>query len=104
VLDPFAELAFLGMECAFLGAPWFGPKLIKTVAEGLGEKPPKELLRLYGALGAVTRARLSIAHLLDPNPRRRRKWVARARGYLDLAELALRAAPDRDQIISDPKG
>jgi aminoglycoside phosphotransferase family enzyme len=88
-VDPFDELAFLGMECALLGAPWFGPKLMEAVSEFLGEPPPVRITSLYTAYRAVLRARLAIAHLLDPVPRSPEKWEPLACRYLALAEQAL---------------
>lgn len=89
LVDPFDELTFLGMECARLGADWFGRILILRVAELIGEDIPNDLIAVYTALHALLRARLSLAHLLDPLPREPRKWVPLTKQYLDLAEHAL---------------
>ena len=77
------------MECAFLGAPWVGPAMMARVGAELGARPPDRLVRLYTAFRAVLRARLSLAHLLDPVPREPAKWEPQAARYLGLAELAL---------------
>ncbi|MBF9232648.1 hypothetical protein [Microvirga alba] len=90
LVDPFDELVFLGLECARLEAPWFGPALIEKVAHALSEEVPHDLIPLYTALHAVLRARLSLAHLLDPTPRDPAKWTPLAQQYLDLAEHALK--------------
>ena len=87
--DLFDELAFLDIECALLGAPWFGPKLIAVASELLGEPTPARITSLYAAYRAVLRARLAIAHLLDPVPRLPEKWEPLASRYLALAEKAL---------------
>lgn len=89
LVDPFDELSFLSMECAFLGAAWVGPNLIPRVADLMGEKVPHDLMGLYTALHAVLRARLSLAHLLDPVPREPAKWMPQAKRYLALADQAL---------------
>jgi len=89
LVDPYDELAFLAMECAHLNAAWFGRALIERVAELMGDTIPHDLLGTYTALHAVLRARLSLAHLLDPSPREPQKWGPQARQYLDLAERAL---------------
>lgn len=89
LVDPFDDMAFLGMECTCLGAPWLGPALTSRVAKLLGEEIPHDLLPVYTALHAALRARLSLAHLLDPVPREPAKWAPLARRYLDLAEKAL---------------
>jgi aminoglycoside phosphotransferase family enzyme len=91
LVDPFDELSFLGLECAILAAPRVGPDLIRRVAGLLGEDVPRDLVGLYTALHAVLRARLSLAHLLDPVPREPAKWMPQARRYLALAEEALAA-------------
>jgi len=89
LVDPFDELTFLGMECRILGAPSVGPTLIEQLATRLGDSPSDRLLGLYTAFRAVLRARLSLAHLLDPFPREPTKWEPLASRYLALAEQAL---------------
>lgn len=89
LVDPYDELTFLGMECAHLNAAWFGGALIERVSEIIGDVIPHDLLDTYTALHAVLRARLSLAHLLDPVPREPQKWAPQARQYLDLGERAL---------------
>ena len=83
--DPFDEAVFLGMECERLGAPWFGPRLLQSLSDLLGEPPPAPLLQFYRCYRACLRARLSIEHLLDSSPRTPERWPAQARDYLDLA-------------------
>jgi aminoglycoside phosphotransferase family enzyme len=85
-VDPLDELAFLDIECALLGAPDFGPRLISATAARLGAAPPPALVSLYGACRAALRARLALAHLRDPHPRQREKWEPLAARYLRLAE------------------
>jgi uncharacterized protein len=89
-VDPFDELAFLGMECALLGDDSFGPSLIASMGEKLNDPIPHELLALYSAWRAALRARLALAHLLDPCPRAPEKWEPLAMRYLALAEEALK--------------
>jgi aminoglycoside phosphotransferase family enzyme len=91
-VDPFDELAYLGLESAQLRFPALGPKIIAKVADRLGESPPHQLVSLYTAWRAVLRARLAVAHLLDPVPRRPERWEPLASRYLRLAEQALAAA------------
>jgi aminoglycoside phosphotransferase family enzyme len=88
-VDPVDELAFLGMECAMLGAAWIGPKLVAHVLERLGQAVPDDLVALHTACRAVLRARLSLAHLLDAVPREPQKWRPLAERYLTLGERAL---------------
>lgn len=95
-VDPFDELAFLGIECALLGASTLGARLVEKVARRLGWEPPRQLVSLYGAWRAALRARLCVAHLLDAAPREPAKWEPLATRYLDLAQQAL-AADNQDK-------
>jgi aminoglycoside phosphotransferase family enzyme len=85
-LDPFEELAYLGLECARYGVDWVFPILYWHCASRLDDKPPDELLRFYWTYRALLRARLSLAHLLEPNPRTPEKWRPLAWRYIELAE------------------
>lgn len=90
LVDPFDELAFLAMECAALGAPWIGPLLIGRCADALAEnRPTVAQLAFYTAYRATLRARQSLEHLLEPEPRDPEKWQPKARRYLAEAERAL---------------
>lgn len=95
-VDPFDELVFLGLECRMLGAPWIGPHLIERCAGALRGQPPTALLDIYLARRALLRARLALAHLLEPRPRTPGKWLPMARRYLGEAGDALdRVMPAR---------
>lgn len=92
-VDPFDEAAFLGVECAQLGARRLFRRFVEGLALRLGdETPPWELVWLYAAWRAALRARLSIAHLLEAAPRQPHKWAPLANRYLDLAAAALDGA------------
>jgi aminoglycoside phosphotransferase family enzyme len=91
-VDPFDELAFLGLECEMAGAAWIAPQLITALAAGLGDTPPPPLLPLYTASRALLRARLALAHLLEPQPRLPKHWAPLAQRYVERALTALRAA------------
>ena len=93
LVDPFDELAYLGMECSMLGAPRLGPRLIERVATRAQEPVPSRLVRLYTGYRAVLRARLALSHLLDPVPREPQKWEPLTSRYLTLAEAALASTP-----------
>ena len=86
ILDPYDEVNYLGLECALLGAPWVGPILLAALERGLGPMIRDDLRHAYGAFRAALRARLSLAHLLDPEPATPDRWRAKARTYLDWAE------------------
>jgi uncharacterized protein len=89
LIDPFDELAFLGMECAVAGAPWVAPILI-TRARAQLAAPDDDLIGFYRASRASLRARLALAHLFDAEPREPAKWAPLAARYLDQAALSLR--------------
>lgn len=87
-VDPFDELAYLGLECDMLGASWIGPRLVATVTRALNDPPHPALVPLYTAHRALVRARLSMAHLLDPRPRSPDKWAPLATRYVGAALAA----------------
>jgi aminoglycoside phosphotransferase family enzyme len=90
LVDPFEEIAFLGLECARLGAPWVGARLQACIVERLDDHPPPRLVPFHTAVRACIRARLAAAHLLEPQPRTPARWVPLARDYLARAEAACR--------------
>jgi len=102
-VDPFDELCFLGLECELAGAPWIGPQLVTACAALLGNAPPPALLHLYTAYRAQLRARLALAHLLEPQPRQPHKWAPQAQRYLDRSLSAL-AQADAALSAARPRG
>jgi aminoglycoside phosphotransferase family enzyme len=85
LVDPFEELAFLGMECERLGGGVFGDGLLAYCNERLTPAAPAPLVAFYKSVRAFLRARLSIRHLTEPHPRDPAKWPKLAEAYLDLA-------------------
>jgi uncharacterized protein len=90
-VDPFDEIGYLGLECEMAGAPWIAARLTEGCAAALDDRPSPALLHLYRALRAMLRARLALAHLLDPVPRTPDQWPKRARRYIERATTALDA-------------
>ena len=88
-VDPFDELALLVLECEIAGASWIGPRLLASCAAALRSAPPAALLQLYTAYRAQLRARLALAHLLEPQPRTPLKWAPLAERYLQRSLAAL---------------
>lgn len=88
-VDPFDELCFLGLECDMAGDASIGPLLCTRIAAALDDAPAPALLRLYTAKNALMRARLSVAHLMEPDPRHPEKWLPQASRYLKRAHMAL---------------
>ena len=85
-VDPFDEIAFLCIECERLGAAWAGEYLRRRIAHALCDGLADDLFAFYRCHRATLRARLAVAHLLEPAPRTPEKWPRLARIYLDLAD------------------
>lgn len=90
-VDPYDELAFLSLECTLAGAPEVGGWLVAGCAASLGDAPEPALMHLYTAGRALLRARLAIAHLLDPQPRLPERWQPLAQRYIAHGLAALDA-------------
>ena len=88
-VDPFDEVAYLSLECDLAGAPWIGPRLLAGLSTQLQERPSSALIHLYTAHRALLRARLAMAHLLDPQPRTPSKWTPLAQRCVQCALVAL---------------
>lgn len=97
--DPVEELAFLGLECELLGASGLGPALFGQVTSEIGDDAPERLFHLHFARKGLLRARLTLAHLLDPSPRQPDKWEPLAARYLGLAEKGLDRLDDPAQAF-----
>jgi aminoglycoside phosphotransferase family enzyme len=89
-VDPYDELACLGVECAALGAPEIGDRIMSAFVARMTDPPSPGLIVSYAAWRAVLRARLSIAHLLEPTLRQPARWEPQARNYLAIATHYLR--------------
>ena len=85
ILDPYDEVAYLGLECEVLGAAWVRPHLLAVLRERIGHPPSARLLAFYAVFRCLLRARLSIAHLLEPTVRMPAKWKPLALTYLAIA-------------------
>jgi len=88
LVDPFDEIAFLGLECGRIGADWILPLLRRRLSAGLEDPIPDALLALYWRYRALLRARLALLHLSEPDPRQPEKWRPLAWRYIGLAEAA----------------
>jgi aminoglycoside phosphotransferase family enzyme len=84
-VDPLDEIAFLSLECDRLGAAWAGQYIKRGIVRGLRDRLSEELFLFYRCHRAMLRARLAIAHLMEPNPRTPEKWPRLARAYLAIA-------------------
>lgn len=90
-VDPFDEIAFLGLECEVAGAPWIASYLRASLERALHQHPPASLHSLYKAHRAILRARFAIGHLLDPQPRAPERWKPLAERYIAQASAAIDA-------------
>jgi aminoglycoside phosphotransferase family enzyme len=84
-LDPLDEVAFLHLECERLGGLPAATRIRRHLAHALDDDAASGLFLFYRSHRAMLRARLSIAHLFDANPRTPEKWPHLARVYLGLA-------------------
>jgi aminoglycoside phosphotransferase family enzyme len=85
ILDAASEMSFLRMECERLGSLQAGSIILQAYLAEARDNPPEQLLRFYRNFHACVRAKLALWHLTDPEGADSRKWIARARAYLDLA-------------------
>ncbi len=93
--DPFDEFNALGVECGLAGAEWIGPMLLSGLERAGLPRPSGALLRVYGLQRCLTRARLAIDHLRNPEIRAPRNWPEMARRYLRAAaRLCDQPVPD----------
>lgn len=102
MVDPLDEVAYLSVECDRLGADWVGKLVRDRVMGALHDGVTEDLFAFYRCYRATLRARLTIAHLLEANPRTPKKWPPLAKAYLALAaadarflERSLKRRPDR---------
>jgi aminoglycoside phosphotransferase family enzyme len=100
-VDPFDEIAFLCLECERLGCAWAAEYVRRRAYHVLPDGLSDELFAFYRAHRGIVRARLSAAHLLEPDPRTPGKWRQLARTYL---RLALADARRLDRFLNMPSG
>jgi aminoglycoside phosphotransferase family enzyme len=100
-LDALSEIAFLDLECERLGASWAGKYLRMHIFGKLPALRNDALFHFYRSYHAMVRARLAIAHLLEPHPRKPQKWRPLALSYLRLASADTRKL---QQLLKRLKG
>lgn len=84
-IDPFEEIACLAVESERYGQGWIGSQLFRRMTKNLPAPPPQALIAFYKSYRATLRARLCLAHLLEPHPRTPEKWRPLALTYLAIA-------------------
>lgn len=84
-VDPLDELAYLCLECDRLGGKRHAAYIKARSMQVLQNDVSDELFTFYRCYRATLRARLAVAHLLEPAPRTPAKWPRQGMEYLDLA-------------------
>ncbi len=103
LLDGAAEIGFLALECARLGAPSVGARLETLYRQRCGDDVDTTLARFYRSLHAVDRALLAALRLREePAPHAAAAWRERARWYLDAAEAAVTRPDARERTPPAP--
>ncbi len=100
-VDPLDEVAFLSLECDRLGGRWIADHLAVHLTRAMRSTPDDLLFVFYRCYRATLRARLAIAHLLEPTPRTPEKWPRLARSYLRFARDDARRI---EHALSTPSG
>ena len=100
-VDPFDEIAYLCVECERLGGAWASAHIRHRAINALRDHLSEELFTFYRCHRATLRARLSIAHLYEPNPRTPEKWPRRAHEYL---RIAATDAVRLERLLRTPAG
>jgi uncharacterized protein len=88
-VDPFDEIAYLGLECEVAGAGWIGRHLARHCVTALEPDLPPVLMPWYRAYRSLLRARLAAAHLLEPPVRDPDRWLPLAQRYVNSSLHAL---------------
>lgn len=88
-VDPSDEVAQLSVECDRLNVGWIGRRIRAELAHG-GMDASDALFCFYRCYRATLKARLLLAHLLEPHPRTPRKWRPLALAYLQIADKEAR--------------
>lgn len=91
LLDPVEDLCFLWLECARLGAPGAGWRLVRRFLADTGSRVPASLPAFYLAHRALGRARLGAWRLAEPDAARAH-WRERIDDYVARAAAAMSAA------------
>lgn len=85
-LDVADELAFLEMECEFLGAPAVGRQIAESVLGAIDANPPEQLLSFYKSFRACVRAKVSVLRAKQAGSEQASHALDEAQRYLALAE------------------
>jgi aminoglycoside phosphotransferase family enzyme len=92
LVDVHDEIGFLGLEARLMGDAALGNELTARLVTAGFPAPSPRLQATYALHRCLTRARLTIDHLLDAEPRTPAKWPARAMRYIDEARRLMEHA------------
>jgi len=84
-LDVADEIGFLALECEAARHPDIAHRVIEHYRQASGDPLPAPVLAFFQGLRACIRARLTIAHLVDPHCADPRHWRRLTLRYLALA-------------------
>jgi hypothetical protein len=84
-LDVADELAFLSMECDFLGAADITAPIFERYGEQSGDHPARQLIDFYRIYRACVRAKVCALRAEQLRGEARTRWLVSAKQYLDLA-------------------
>lgn len=84
-LDVADELAFLSMECDFLGAMGITEPVFEKYVEQSGDRPPPQLIDFYRLYRACVRAKVCALRAEQLRGDARSAWLTSSSKYLDLA-------------------
>lgn len=85
-LDVLDELAFLSMECDFLGAPGIAAPVLERYAEQNGDPPMQQLFDFYRIYRASVRAKVCALRAEQLSGEDRSRCIESATEYLALAD------------------
>ncbi len=85
ILDSVDDIAFLIMECDYLGATEFAHDFLKSFQNSTCDYPPAPLLNFYLAYRATLRARLALSRFQEVEQKQWKQWQVCARRYMALA-------------------
>ncbi|KTD19218.1 hypothetical protein [Legionella jordanis] len=89
IIDPCDELAYLTLECEFLGRADAGQLFITVYEQKTQDYLSPRLIAFYKSFRACLRARICLWHLDDPRISKPAAWLKKAKMYVNLALQAL---------------
>jgi aminoglycoside phosphotransferase family enzyme len=99
--DPVEEIAALALEMERCGRPALAAHFVRRFCEASGDPVDPSIVHFYQAQRALTRAKLSLWHLEDPQFPDPEYWLERADSYLrDAARHARQALLGFDRTMS----